>query len=372
MPNHHRTVVYLIGAGGSHASIRAVGSSRGILMRHLTIPLATAARALVTSDDQYAPLANVVNEIIDDADFEHLITFFGESPSALDRHFANELRRIFETVLVEQLSHIEHELGPERLALYSALLDMYNVAGINERLQGILTLNYDDYIEDAAAAVCLEPPTFGIATADTDTPGPRLPLLKLHGSFGWHDAWPVRSRELTHSTAALWIPPGIRKAKERYPFNLVWGRAREILNCDLLRVVGCKLGPSDWDLISLLFSTRHSNAARPSPYAVEVIDSPEHAADLKGRYPYLDIRSILEIDTHDIGSYFVSEITSGPPRRFADLSREEARQVVTASARLQLNWFHMWLVQMAEGLHRDLGPEATATPSGALRRLLEV
>ena len=109
-----------------------------------------------------------------------------------------------------------------------------------------------------------------------------------------------------------------------------------------------------------------------APMLVEVIDSPEHAANLKSRYPYLDIRSILEIETHDIGQNFVSEITGGPPRRFADLPTEEAQEIVTASSRLEFNWFRMWLVQMAEGLHRDLGPEATATPSGALRRWTEI
>ena len=153
MSNHHCSVVYLIGAGGSHASIQAVGSSRSILMRDLTIRLASAVRRLVTSEDTYRPLANVVNEIIDDADFEHVITFFDESPSALHRDFANQLRRIFEAVLIEQLSQIEQELGTARVALYSALLDMYNVTGINEHLQAILTLNYDNYIEGAAQEV---------------------------------------------------------------------------------------------------------------------------------------------------------------------------------------------------------------------------
>ena len=370
MSNHHCSVVYLIGAGGSHASIQAVGSSRSILMRDLTIRLASAVRRLVTSEDTYRPLANVVNEIIDDADFEHIITFFDESPSALHRDFANQLRRIFEAVLIEQLSQIEQELGTARVALYSALLDMYNITGNNEHLQAILTLNYDNYIEGAAQEVYEAPVNFGIA--DTDAAGPRLVLLKLHGSFWWQDVWPIRPRERDQTTTPLWIPPGIRKAKDRYPFNLVWGLAREVLDCDLLRVVGCRLGPSDWDLISLLFSTRHSHFTRSRPYAVEVIDSPEHAANLKSRYPYLDIRSILEIETHDIGQNFVSEITGGPPRRFADLPTEEAQEIVTASSRLEFNWFRMWLVQMAEGLHRDLGPEATATPSGALRRWTEI
>ena len=179
----------------------------------------------------------------------------------------------------------------DHYALYSALLDMYNVDGIGERLQGILTLNYDDYIEEAARAIHGVEVDFGVDSNGKQEGG--IPVLKLHGSFSWYDVWPIRLRR--NAGRPLWIPPGIRKVKDRYPFNLVWGRARELLDCDVLRVVGCRLGPSDWDLISLLFSTRHSNPNRSDPYQVEIIDSPRHAMWLQECYPYLDVRSVLEI-----------------------------------------------------------------------------
>ena len=368
--DHQSRVTYLIGAGGSHANVKAVGSSRGMLMSDLTNHLVGEVRSLVSSHVEYQQLTGVVNEIIgDDADFEHVITFFDESPSALHRDFADELRRIFEKVLSEQLTHIERELGTDRVALYSALLDMYNIDGFDERLQGILTLNYDEYIEAAAEAVG-EHVDFGIAADDgTDN---RLSLLKLHGSFGWQDVWPIRQRSNSEHRP-LWIPPGIRKAKDRYPFNLLWGLAREMLNCDILRIVGCRLGPNDWDLISLLFSTRHSNLGQKQPYLVEVIDSPEHAEDLKRRYPYLDVQSILEIEKLDIGKSFVSEFVGGAPRRFVDLSAQEVKLLeMKTSATGTTNWFRMWLVQMCEGLHRELGSKGTATPSGTFRKWLEV
>ena len=371
MPSDHpSTVAYLIGAGGSHGSIKTAGSARGILMSDLTLLLATEARALVGANAKYMPLQGVVNQIVeDDADFEHVITFFDESPSALHRDFASELRRIFERVLLDQLAHIEDELGTDRLALYSALLDMYNLKGTNESLRGILTLNYDDFIEDAAAMVYGEPVDFGIAAGQK--PGTRLSLLKLHGSFEWQDVWPIQRRQ-GRDQRPLWIPPGIRKAKERYPFNLLWGLAREVLDCDILRIVGCRLGPSDRDLISLLFSTRHSNLARSGPYRVEVIDSPRHAVDLRRRYPYLDVRSILEIETFDIGQNLVSEISGGPPRPFADFPPDEADTLLKTSDARVTNWFRTWLVQMGEGLQRELGADATDTPSGAFRKWLEI
>ena len=368
--DHQDDVVYLIGAGGSHASIKAVGSTRGILMRDIELELGTKMRELVNSDSKYKPLGSLVNEIIArDVDFEHVITFLDQSPSVLHREFGEQLKRIFEQVLNEELTTIEEELGNERVALYAALLDLYNVEGFNESLRGILTLNYDDYIEGAAEAVCGKSVNFGIAAEDGASDG--LALLKLHGSFWWEDTWPVRT-STDRQRRPLWIPPGIRKTKEHYPFNLIWGLAREVLDCDTLRVVGCRLGPNDWDLISLLFSTRHSNLRRSKPYAVEVIDSPARAEELKRQFPYLGIRSILEIETLGIGEQLVSEITQGTPQRFADLSCDEAEKVIKKSEAISVNWFRTWLVQMSEGLQRELGAEATDTRVGALKKYLEV
>ena len=94
-----KRVVYLIGAGGTHGSVNAANGSTGLLMHHLTTSLAQEARALVTSRKKYLPLAHVVNEILEDgSDFEHIITFFEESSSAIHRDLADDLRRIFEKI----------------------------------------------------------------------------------------------------------------------------------------------------------------------------------------------------------------------------------------------------------------------------------
>ena len=216
------------------------------------------------------------------------------------------MRKVFEEVLNARLQEIEMEYGSKRMSLYAALFDMYNVTGIGESLHGVLTLNYDDYIEVAAAEIHdshridLD---FGASTNEAR----RSWFLKLHGSFAWEDSWPIRRREAGSSSRPLWIPPGIRKGKERYPFNLLWGLARDVLNCDVLRVIGCRLGPSDWDLISLLFGTRHANRDRDLPYSIEIIDSPKNAARLQESYPYLGVKSLFEIDTLGVGRNLVGE-----------------------------------------------------------------
>ena len=368
-----RKVAYLIGAGGSHACVKTLGSPNGILMSDLATDLVAGVRQLVESDDQYRPLRGVVNEIVgEEADFEHLITFFDESPSAVHRALADGMRKVFEDVLNARLQEIEAEYGPDRMSLYAALFDMYNVTGIDESLHGVLTLNYDDYIEVAAAEI------HDSARMDLDfgasTNGAwHSWFLKLHGSFAWEDTWPIRPRSAGTSSRPLWIPPGIRKAKERYPFNLLWGLARDVLNCDVLRIIGCRLGPSDWDLISLLFGTRHAHRDRDLTYSIEIIDSPKNAARLQKSYPYLGVKSLFEIDTLDVGRNLVGEFLSAAPCSYDALSEAEAQRLWDiVTHRGNENWFRRWLVQMGEGLQVTLGAESTNTDKGAFRRWLEI
>ena len=372
-PAGRNKVAYLIGAGGSHACVKTLGSPSGILMSDLATDLVASIKRLVETDDQYRPLLPVVNDIVgEDADFEHLITFFDESPSYAHRAFADRMRKVFEDVLNARLQEIEAEYGSDRMSLYAALFDMYNVTGINESLHGILTLNYDDYIEVAAAEICdlrridLD---FGASTNEAQ----RSWFLKLHGSFAWEDAWPIRRRAAGSSSRPLWIPPGIRKGKERYPFNLLWGLARDVLNCDVLRIIGCRLGPSDWDLISLLFGTRHAHRERHLTYSIEIIDSPKNAARLQESFPYLGVKSLFEIDTLDVGRNLVGEFLSTAPCNYDALSDvETARLWDVVEHKDNENWFRRWLEQMGEGLQATLGAESTDTDKGAFRRWLEI
>ena len=366
-------VAYLIGAGGSHACVKTLGSSTGILMSDLATDLVASIKRLVASDDQYRPLLGVVNEIVgDETDFEHLITFFDESPSAMHRAFADGMRGAFEDVLNKRLQQVETAFGRQRTSLYMALFDMYNVKGIDESLHGVLTLNYDDYIELAAAEI-YDLRHIDLAFDASTHPAHRSWFLKLHGSFAWEDAWPIRRRVAGSSTRPLWIPPGIRKGKERYPFNLLWGLARDVLNCDVLRVIGCRLGPSDWDLISLLFGTRHANRDRDLPYSIEIIDSPKNAARLQESYPYLGAKSLFEIDTLGVGRNLVGEFMGTAPCRYDALSAADTTRLwEVVEQRGTENWFRRWLVQMGEGLQATLGEESTDTDKGAFRRWLGI
>lgn len=357
-------VVYLFGAGASHACVTAVGSRRGILMRDLGPDLYRKVRALV--EDEYdgdVRLTNLVNSVVDeDSDYEHIITFLDESVSKLHRSFAQDLRKIFETVLRERLAVIQEEQGGELpVGLYAALLDMYEVDGFQEVLAGMLTLNYDEFVEIASQSTLGRRVDLGVTPVDTDKrDGPTL--LKLHGSFDWHESWPIKTGA---EESPLWIPPGIQKAKDRYPFNVLWGLARELLDCDVLRIIGCQLGPNDWDLISLLFTTRHTGSSG-SGYRIEVIDAPEQADRLQQDLPYLQVDSILEAEP--VGKRIISEFIGGGPRRLSSLGSDERQRLLDRAKRGE-NWFRLWLTHMAEILYTEL--DSIDTDSGVFKRFME-
>ena len=364
-----KRVVYLLGAGASHACVDYAGGGTGILMRDLNPKLSAEVSKLVRSKNrQYQALHDLTNDVIDeDTDFEHVITFLDESPSKVHRQFAEDLRKIFQKVLFQELTKIKKDLGKARFLLYSALLDMYQIEDCPESLHAILSLNYDEYIEGAAKEVCKCPIDFGVHALQDKTSKKSLRLIKLHGSFTWKDIWPIGKQVGNGKKNLLWIPPGIQKSKERYPFSALWSMAREALDCDVVRIIGCRLSPSDWDLISLLFTTRHTHVSN-KPYLVEVIDSPLHAFELSERYPYLDVRSILEIETMDIGCQLVAEFSDGIPRKFQGLS-DEAKNTLRLKIGTNKNWFQIWLEQMAEAFNTQLND--IETPTGMFRKLLE-
>ena len=336
-------------------------------------PLAEEIGNLIRSKPRkYGKLERFVNNIIvNEVDLEHIITFLDESPSSMHRQFAEELRHVFAKVLKKELREIKRIIGKNRFALYSALLDMHQIEECPEILCGILSINYDEYIEAAAKDVYGKAfnVNYGFGIQDMENENPSLLLLKLHGSFNWEDNWPIEpaGRE---SKNPLLIPPGIQKAKSRYPFNFLWGLARDMLECDVLRIIGCRLSGNDWDLISLLFSTRNIHATKARPYVIEVIDSPKRALQLQEQYPYLEVRSLFELKDQDIGSHFISELLGGSPRAFEDLDEDDRKEAVKGCYG-EKNWFRMWLQQKAEAFERDLGVGSTATRSGQFQKLLQ-
>ncbi len=351
-----KRVVYLLGAGATQGCLSFAGSTVRLLMRDLNSMLLERLREDVaeTYRDNHR-LQELVNDVLDeDTDYEHILTFLEQSPSADHRALSEKARAIFRSVLSNEMERAIHLRGGSvPNDLYLALLDLHAIEGFPERLAGFITVNYDGFLEAAVGTAGRYRIEWGVALDDGrryESEREPLPLVKLHGSFEWLDSFPVQGRALGDESHPLWIPPGVIKEKERYPFNALWGRAREVLNCEILRIVGLNLGPNDWDLISLLFSTRHGNDVQP-PYTVELIGSPQTAERLKTEFPYLDVRSILE--TERAGEELVGEYLNRAPVVFEKLNPDEQRRVIEVAGKGR-NWFLDWLKRNLEWAHVNL------------------
>jgi hypothetical protein len=349
-------VVYLLGAGATQGCISHMGSPTNVMMSGLAQPIfADLRRKARDLYPHHSGIRRLVNEVISQPglDIEHLITFLDDSSTQEYRAFSADLRATFSSILRDQLERIERDLGKSHSLLYAALIDMHAVTGGNESLNGFLTLNYDNFLEHAIESLLARQVDYGVAVSNASAPAARdarpVRVLKLHGSFGWSQEWPMKADRV--GSAGVWIPPGLRKPKTDYPFNAIWGLARELLDCEVLRIVGCNLGSNDWDLVSLLFSTRHTHATAP-PYRVEVISDYETADRIRSSFPYLDVLWLPDLPK--IGEQIVSELVGGEPRLFADLP-ESLQQQVIGNAKKIKNPFEFWLTQMGEAMAVELG-----------------
>ena len=359
-------VTYLLGTGATQGSVSFRGSTVRLVMDALATPLLDGMRELMYSKAEFkthAGLQRLVNDIEDDTDFEQLITFLEDAPSATHQRFATGLKQVFSTVLRTRLAQVESELGDSRSDLFAALIDMHNVPDAGEELVGFLTLNYDNILEHAIEKHAGRPVNYGIAVSSEAGTERAIRVLKLHGSYSWSDEWPVRLGDA--HPYELWIPPGIRKAKSSYPFNLIWGFAHELLDCDVLRIIGCNLGPNDWDLVSMLFTTMHAHASQ-GPYRIEVIARPQTADRIADLFPYLSVVSILELP--ELGPDIVREHLPGAPTEFTELTKAQ-RKLVMDQAQVKIpNAFEYWLRIKGEAMNREL--DSLSTKVGLFERFV--
>jgi hypothetical protein len=344
-------VVYLLGAGATQGCISHAGGRQNLLMSGLADPISEELRHNISG--AHPGVERLINDVVTSDSpglaFEQLITFLEDCPTRVYRNFSNLVRDAFSSVLRGRLDQAVEELGPDCSRLYAALVDMHEVSGFGESLSGFLTLNYDVFLEQALVNHLKFGVDYGVASiAPSSSDRRTVKVLKMHGSFGWSEEWPIRA-ELNHSSE-FWIPPGIRKPKNDYPFNAIWGSARELLACDVLRIIGCNLGPNDWDLVSLLFSTRHTHATA-QPYRIEVISGHETARRIRESFPYLEVQWLPELPV--VGEQIVSESLGLGPMPFSTLSEEQQQQVVRTLGTIS-NPFHYWLTQMGEAMTRDL------------------
>jgi hypothetical protein len=327
----HKKVIYLFGAGATHAVISAVAPDEGLTTNDI--------REKIRNKHSNSGLdKNVWNELMSDkTDIEHLISVLESQQNHSTAHL---VRRYYRDALVALCKRFSKSPPTN---LYVVLADLHkNVAAFDEELSCIITLNYEDILERSLKKHLGYDTDYVIQTKKEGESNDRIGVLKLHGSFNWINHRPVQTKVMTavSDSKALWIPPGIDKKREDYPFNLLWGKATEcLMDCDVVRVVGCSLSRNDWALIPVLYTAQRFNHMR-SKVDVEVIDFVETGEQIQEAYAYLDVKKITDLE--EIKSFYGDLFPTAP---FDAIEKE-----IRGSMR---NPFKIWLEAKIASLIRD-------------------
>lgn len=295
-------IVYLLGAGATQAEITHTGDPGKVLMPDLATHVFSASKKI---GGAYANFVENFALDPEEQDIEWLISLF-EAGSSKETDFdiiARELRAMYRSCLVERITqanvfpiitcgllHLHKE--------YAQYMGMYG-----EEVLGVLTVNNDSLIEKAfcydkamGGLNCGYP--FNSTTYKALEKVP--PLLKLHGSFNWK----IRPKILVfgkklsicdeyengQDDQSGWIPPSVFKKPDANPvFNVIWKEARALLsNCDVLRVVGCRMRNEDFQLLYLVFSSQIAlMQSKKKVFKIELIMSEESGQELIERIPFL-------------------------------------------------------------------------------------
>jgi hypothetical protein len=346
-----KKVVYLLGAGASDAEIRYLDPRcKGILMQDVVGDIPSKL------DESTEDFKRIKAILVDDEkiiDIEQIITLYEHDVDKKHHVAANKLRELFRKIVTSRIVQVLSVQPKDdgyvfHSSLLAALFDMHTIDDFDEELCAVLTTNYDDLVERALQNVYGGfDYTFELVnkTGEYNT-GKGKPLLKLHGSFNWIGEYPIELDKPANSAVEdfsgnyiIWAPPGLIKQKSNYPFSAIWSKARELLDCDILRIVGCSLSRNDWLLIELIHDAQKLRKA--SHLKIQLLDYPGPAYYVWKNFPYLDVEYILFKDyfssyCHDIESIEI------PDRTFASYSDEDI-EALGQQIGGNTNMFQLWL-----------------------------
>jgi hypothetical protein len=272
-----------------------------------------------------------------DVDIEHLISVL-EANSQFST--TQKIKRYYHQAIIDLSKEMIKDVhdSPHAPNLYSVLFDFHSIGDLNEKITGVLSLNYEDLLEQTLLWHLSTNINYYIARKTRRNANREIPVVKLHGSFSWKNRRPIFvdvSRKI-NSDDALWIPPGVDKKRENYPFNVLWGKAFELLmECDVLRVIGCSLNRNDWGLIPMIYTAMKLRDSASS-FEIEIIDFVDQGERIRKTYPYLKIKSLTEI--LEYRNYLVDlfSLTSSTIPAYV-------RDTVSSDSSKRQNIFESWL-----------------------------
>lgn len=329
-----KNVFYLLGAGATHGMLQDA-RSRALMPNDVRdwILRKYESGAPPISDDR------AWNEFTTTPEVEHFMSILEYQNRFSD---ADRIRQDYREAIVDIAGTASDD--PPKGNLYAALLDyQLNLAAsyLDEELLGFISFNYEDILENTISAH-FGPVSYVFEHDKESTEGVPISVYKLHGSFNWLNTRPISIERMSSASSkpTIWIPPGIDKKKDSYPFNVLWGRlTEELLRCDVLRVIGCSLSRNDWGIIPVLYTIRHFTGR--TPFDIEIIAPPSTARTIQSNYGYLaGVRSMLQIS--EVTEYFREEVFDG--RTFDDDEQFNEELDAYLSDFDRCNVFRVWLL----------------------------
>lgn len=359
-----KSVAYVVGSGLTCATAKCSGfepSQFALSTICSEIMVMLGNNETLRHNESTGPLINWL--LTDAADrtpnLEELVEHLETSGRRACEEMAQAISKEFATLLSARIKELTADL-PMNLA--SVLLDYHRVDNNPERLLGFVTTNYDPLLERA-----FEEHEYiaDYGFSSSENAGNGVPLLKLHGSIDWTETVPVQVSATPSEGRPLWIGPRRTKTGQQYPFNMIWGRAREILAAaDVIRIIGASLQAPDWHITQLLFQTAMIDSETPHEKTIEIINSVDASDRIRTTYPLLPCMTIYEID-YVVQFYHSSLGVQLWDKRVKPDHVEATREYLKGNR----NAAEYWLQAQANKLINTVG--TIDTPMGQLGRFME-
>ena len=283
-----KKIVYLFGAGATHAELHNLDQDLveqkglGLLIGDVSKRVIEKARR----GKRYIKDIETVSGTSGSLNIESLIGMIESSKVNDWEYKTRHLKELVEKDIENVLSKFRSELFCLHRGLFE--LHKHRATATKESLVGLISLNYDDVLDEAYKKY-YGPPNYCFSLADKPLPR-AIPLLKLHGSFNWKGV-NIRGRRRTIEI----IPVGAAKSYLHAPYGFIWNRALEVLiGCSTLRVIGCSLSANDTHLIDLLFK---AHLERPKAFDIEIISSNVAGEQIKRNYGFFrGIKTLVQVD----------------------------------------------------------------------------
>ena len=280
-------IVYLFGAGATHAELHNIDpdltdkNNCGLLVSQVSSRVIERARR----DPQYLADVEMVSGTAGSLNIELLISLIESSKIPRWEYKTKKLKDLVR----EDIEQILSMSITRRFYLHKALFELHKHPATlrEERLTGVISLNYDDVL-DTAYKLYHGVPRYCFSL-DEPLRTNDIPLLKLHGSFSWEDV-KIRGRKRNIEI----IPLGSTKNYIHPPYGCIWNQAlHTLIGCDTLRVIGCSLSQNDVHLIDLLFK---AHLERGTAFDIEIIASDKVGAGIRDNYGFFSaLKTLVQI-----------------------------------------------------------------------------